>query len=90
VNNSNPTTPAVFLLAEWSVTTSAYAKYANKPYKDTPRSRWEASKAAAVKAAKPSCPCCGGYGTITHSEYNTIVLCPACKGTGKAARKAVA
>jgi hypothetical protein len=89
VNKSDSITPTVFLLAEWSVTTSAYAKYANRPYTDTPRSRWEASKATAVKTAKPSCPCCHGYGTVTHPEYNTIVLCPACKGSGTV-RKAVA
>lgn len=30
-----------FLLAAWSVTTSAYAQYNFRPYTDTPRSRWE-------------------------------------------------
>lgn len=82
MNESNPTTPAVFLLAEWSVTTPAYIRYGSKPYEDTPRSRYEAGKVAAVKAAKPSCPCCRGYGNVTHSEYSTVVLCPACKGVG--------
>ena len=43
------TTP--LLLAKWSVTTSQAEKYKHRnsqPYRDTPRSRWEAHRAASV------------------------------------------
>ncbi len=43
---SNPTTPAVLLLTAWSESTTAMDKFQfwnNRPYRDTPRSRWEAA-----------------------------------------------
>jgi len=43
------TTP--LLLAKWSVTTTQADKYKyrnSQPYRDTPRSRWEAHRAASV------------------------------------------
>ncbi len=45
----NSTTP--LLLTKWSVTTTQAEKYKyrnNQPYRDTPRSRWEACRAASV------------------------------------------
>jgi hypothetical protein len=52
VIKNNPTTPAVFLLAEWSVTTSAYAKYANRPYIDTPRGKENIPVSRELRALK--------------------------------------
>lgn len=45
------TSTAPLLLAAWSVTTTAREKYHyrnSKPYRDTPKSRWESFRAAGV------------------------------------------
>jgi hypothetical protein len=50
----NSTTP--LLLSAWSVTTTAREKFQyrnSRPYKDTPRSRWESQQVAfAAKAVR--------------------------------------
>lgn len=47
-------TSAPLLLAKWSVTTTQADKYKyrnSQPYRDTPRSKWEADRAAISKKA---------------------------------------